>query len=441
MIMRLLFMYVTVIGWFVGSVNALPHILREGAMELKIGQMVLAAHKIDKELGARHLMPEDCKNLSFAELASLIACCVEKNSSINLYQSKSRLYWCGLALSGIALGLYSFVLGYSIVSSIIQEQQRQADEAARIRNMERRLHDLRAEEQRRRRQLGHNEQQIREAERRYDRHADRRRRLEQAGLRVELVEWWIEEDDRLQAIRRLLQLEMHQVMPAAVVPAADYRQGVDVHNGNRDVRTRDAYRLLRERHGDVAPEVIDREFAAFNHYLEQFPDQEVRDRARRALYAPGNPWPGLCAGDAPQVEGLNGRQIIARLWMFADGVADQALAREGIIRALADSYEGNRLVCGPGMRQRLAVRVLQGEGRLAGVDIDGIAALARAEVARPVPTHVAVGDFFGRPAHQGIDNLVDLQQAAERYLRENNRVDRAGFMQQIQEYARQQEFV
>ncbi len=221
---------------------------------------------------------------------------------------------------------------------------------------------------------------------------------------------------------------------------ADYRPGgVDVHAGNRDVRTIDAYRQLRRVQGEVAPAVIDREFAAFNQYLEQFPDQRVRDRARRALYAPGNPWPGLCAGDAPQVEGLNGRQIIARLWMFADGVADQALAREGMVRALADSYEGGQLVCGPGMRQRLAVRVLQGEGRLAGVDIDGLAALARAN--RPVDNmREAINDFFRDPAHQRIDNRADLQRAAEGFLRVHNRVDRARFMQQMQDYAREQEF-
>ena len=119
------------------------------------------------------------------------------------------------------------------------------------------------------------------------------------------------------------------------------------------------------------------------------------------------------------------------MWLYASThpkVEEQAQAKEGMILALADSYEEDRsMVCNPGKTQRLAIRVLQ--GRLAGVNIDGLKVITAEQVS---------AEFFQNPTNQKIDKLDELIQAAEAFVNDRPAITAAlkeQFLEKVREYA------
>jgi hypothetical protein len=118
------------------------------------------------------------------------------------------------------------------------------------------------------------------------------------------------------------------------------------------------------------------------------------------------------------------------MWLYASthpDVKEQNQAKEGMILALADSYEHGSMVCNQGKTQRLAIRVLQ--GRLAGVNIDGLGVITRAAM---------LAEFFRDERIQKINKLADLMEAAEAFANERPAITaelKMQLLKEVKEYA------
>ena len=241
--------------------------------------------------------------------------------------------------------------------------------------------------------------------------------------------------ERAEFVRRRLALQYapHRLRP----PQAE---GVDVHTGNRDPRTKKAIELLRKRQARLSFDEVDRATNEFIEYLNNSsvaPDK--KRRAQDALLKPRGSSEGfgaLIPPDLPDefsVQGLltSGKELIGRLWIFASNLTEQeqTLAKESMITALSESSDQNgERVCNQGKTQRLIVAVLQ--GRLDGVNIDEIPVQVSGAQALPM--------FFNVKARQDIDNLEDLLEAAAKFCNENPAVNREDFIRQIHDFAVQQ---
>jgi hypothetical protein len=237
-------------------------------------------------------------------------------------------------------------------------------------------------------------------------------------------------DQREILVGALIQADVIQNRVQNPNPFADLRVGMDVHEGDRDSRTKHALQLLW-RLEELTKEQIDKNFEGFRGYLDRLPEPEKKQNAMKAFSTgiPGSPFPPLIS-EPFSVTGfqLSGKELIARLWNFIEKYIkepkEQDIAKEGIISALCESVQDGGLVCNQGKTQRLCVRVLQ--GRLRGVEIDNVAA--------PPTSDQALVSFFYMPQRQELTTWAALEQAANVFLRENPLVDRDGFMQKLRDY-------
>lgn len=221
------------------------------------------------------------------------------------------------------------------------------------------------------------------------------------------------------------------------IPAAQVRQNtIDVHSGVRDDTTLNAIRILYAQHPSLSKTTIDTAYLELIAYINT--DAKNKDRALRALQQPRSPG----ASFGPLVSDtkftllgheIAGKEFAARLWIFAKNIDDpkeRDNAKYSIVKSLADSYDASgSLVCNQGKVQRLVVSVLQ--GRLEGVNIEG-------HDLGQISATDAINVFFSIPAHQTIDSLKDLLEAAETFCKENTRVIKESFMEQILQYAQVQ---
>jgi hypothetical protein len=140
----------------------------------------------------------------------------------------------------------------------------------------------------------------------------------------------------------------------------------------------------------------------------------------------------LLDGEIFSVKGLTltGDEVTSRMWLYASThpeEKEQNQAKEGMILALADSYEHGSMVCNPGKTQRLAIWVLQ--GRLAGVNIDGLKVITGAQV---------LTEFLQNETNQKINKLADLMAAAEAFANERPAITaelKMQFLEKVREYA------
>ena len=217
-------------------------------------------------------------------------------------------------------------------------------------------------------------------------------------------------------------------------------EGVNVHAGNRDQKTKEAIELLRKAQGTISEgetQKYVKEFKAYLHACEH-PEQDL---ARRALVGPrqvAEHFGPLLDGEIFSVKGLTltGDEVTSRMWLYASThpeVKEQKQAKEGMILALADSYEHGSMVCNPGKTQRLAIRVLQ--GRLAGVNIDGLGVITK---------EAMLAEFFRDERIQKIETRVELISAAEKFTNERPAITaelKMQFLDGIREYARYAEIL
>ncbi len=208
-------------------------------------------------------------------------------------------------------------------------------------------------------------------------------------------------------------------------------EGINVHAGDRDDQTKVAMELLRNLQGTITTEDINRHVGGFKEYLEASGHlkQAAATRALLEARTGGESFGPLLDNERFSIIGLSltGEEVIARMWLYASThpkVEDQDQAKSGMIGALGDSFEGGDRVCNQGKTQRLCLEVLQ--GRLAGVNIDGI---------KPPSSADAVTMFFLNPNHQSIEGLEALVQAANQFANDNPNIEREGFLQEITAYA------
>ncbi len=210
-------------------------------------------------------------------------------------------------------------------------------------------------------------------------------------------------------------------------------RGTNVHQGDRDQRVRAAIELVRKHQGPISGDRMNQAVWGFTQYLNgRKMNPEHKKLAQHALRGPFNPadFGPLIDGNEFMIKGLkiSGKEVIGRLWIFASNLTglDQAIAKEGMISALKESYDMGGRVCQPGKVQRLIVSVLQ--GRLAKVNIELVEGM---KVDKPV----ALCMFFHKAAHMAIRQLPPLIDAANQFCDDNPLVDRDEFLRGIEEYA------
>lgn len=222
-------------------------------------------------------------------------------------------------------------------------------------------------------------------------------------------------------------------------------QGVNVHAGDRDQKTRGAIELLyqqphQKRLSQRNMDTAWKEFTGYLACVEPLPRTHQdwpTQLASRALWGPmieGEFFGPLIATEIETqftVYGLEirGQELICRLWIFASQLPDPVdvnNAKQGMITALQQSYENGCRVCNPGKTQRLVVAVLQ--GRLAGVQIEEEIPLSQA----------AIQLFFLKPSVQRAANREELQREVDLFLEQETNlspVDRQRFVAAVWEYA------
>ena len=228
------------------------------------------------------------------------------------------------------------------------------------------------------------------------------------------------EDLRVEAIRGLFLRQRDRRM--------------DVHEGDRDQRTKAAIKLLFEHQKHLTKDEVNRAKDRFIAYLETPSINSTQKLlAQRALLEPrknNEDFGPLISDQRFSILGLRitGEELIGRLWIFISHLTEeeQTNATTSMISALIDSYSAPLVrVCNQGKTQRLIVAVLQ--GRLAGVNIEGDVI--------SVSTSEAIEMFFNIEAHQKIDTLKDLMEAANQFCDDHILVNRDSFIAEIENYA------
>jgi len=258
---------------------------------------------------------------------------------------------------------------------------------------------------------------------------------------------------------------------AAIVQRQGMAQGVNIHHGDRDEKTRDALiklKALIKDHDNIRMWADN--FGSFlkAKMVESQFSSEILTKARYALFGPrqaGEPYGPLLGDEEFTVAGfyMLSHDIVGRFWIFANQYADFYLKespqaskekenlRTAMITALASSYDDFGRVCNPGKVQRLCIALLQ--GRLPEINIDGLAFMpdltnqttpqaSQMPLAVPtealVPTSTAVQTFFSIKKHQKIQDAQELKAVAEKFLLENPLVARDTFLKELSQYAYEQ---
>jgi len=221
---------------------------------------------------------------------------------------------------------------------------------------------------------------------------------------------------------------------------------IDVHNGSREGRTKDALKKIIESENQFLSNDAEYYFQNFENYLKSYPTQgqdsqqqasrkEKALRAEKTLYKQPDESPSfgpiISGDDKITLYDLNitGKELIGRLWKFIDthtltitnpitADIEKENYRSGFINALAASFEkeGERL-CTPGILQHLVVA-------LPGNTLD---------VPKPT-TSESLHLFFLREDIRNITSPRDLRTQAETYLDENPDIVKSEFTEGIENY-------
>ena len=227
---------------------------------------------------------------------------------------------------------------------------------------------------------------------------------------------------------------------------------LDVHDGDRDERTKTALQLLRKHQGPLTPGQIEEGVVAFTQYLAKMVNENgtTQSHAKRAMRSlvetkgAKETFGPLLGNETFSIKGLivSGQEAIARLWFFIEKhkeplakgnsiqeEADRINTRLGMITALSTSINSsNERICNPGKVQHLFLNVLQ--GRLKGANIDDV----KDAVDIKVPTPQAVEMFFNNKTNQQIEDEDILLAAGAVFCEENPRVNQELFLMELKKY-------
>jgi len=210
-------------------------------------------------------------------------------------------------------------------------------------------------------------------------------------------------------------------------PVIDVAYGLNVHENNRDQKTKDAIVLLRAAQGAIDQQRIDAAVHAFTAFIN----------AQNRDVNSAREWLQELLRDNHCMLGISGREITGRLWIYADTYRDpihdemlsareRANVKLALVRALAHARRENS--CNQGTVQMMVVAALQ--GRLPGVNLDEMPPVA--------PTRAAVEMFFNVQRHQAIETRNELLVVANAYCQVNPGIERLGFLAEMNNYADQQ---
>jgi hypothetical protein len=223
---------------------------------------------------------------------------------------------------------------------------------------------------------------------------------------------------------------------------------VSVHKGNRDQKTREALEILKAKQCELSEEQIYIEVDEFRAYLEVQENIELKNKAQRALERAkieGEIFGPLLTDDTFTIMGyeMPGREVIARMWLFCKTYTEAGKgsieiererqnAKQSMVVALSECFdEFNSQVCNPGKVQRLCTRVLQ--GRLAGVDIDGIS--QHTPVARITPQLIT--EMFFTEARRAIESKAQLLAEVDIFCEAHPEISKPMVSNIVEQYANQ----
>lgn len=257
-------------------------------------------------------------------------------------------------------------------------------------------------------------------------------------------------------ITKQLSIPLDQPLPGRLgrmaAAAARGKRHINVHDGQRDVLTTKALKLLREHQADMinleeALEAAEDCIAYLKKEKDKTEDVQLKQKleiALLALEAPikqgGQDWGPLLTEPSQDPNESNlylvGKEVLGRLWLYIQTIPDQADGENAIaslisaLNSSTRSADGSR-VCNPGKIERLFIAILQ--GRLEGVVIDDSIDLGEKPSSKTL-TSQSLARFFSDEAHQKIDNRKDLLQAGRLFCRNNPTVNRMGFLRLLDEY-------
>ncbi|USO01197.1 MAG: hypothetical protein H6849_03805 [Alphaproteobacteria bacterium] len=211
--------------------------------------------------------------------------------------------------------------------------------------------------------------------------------------------------------------------------------GIDVHVLGRDSATKRAYELVWDHQRGLTEEAISTSYGNFLETMELLEEsrQTMLLQALGLMRAVGQSFGGLLDIEDKITSldiNMSPHEFLGRLWHFALHYRDPrggtvAEQKEAFLSGLIDAIEsdGHR-VCVAGQLQRLAVSLFQ--GRLPGVDIDGLDAMQVATEVKSVcvtPADTAIIVLGAWTAYQeGLRHTataVDLERFAHEYRVQN----------------------
>jgi len=213
---------------------------------------------------------------------------------------------------------------------------------------------------------------------------------------------------------------------------------LDLHKGDRDKYTRNAYECLCATQKFFSNQDIETNATAFTQHLLHLPKNERTKQALRALLAPQD----LDETFGPLLDdkifvvsnlAISGKEVIARLWQFSQNLnePERTIVIEGMISALAESISlYDQRICNEGKLQQLLLYTIQ--GRIPGVMID----------ADDMTKHISAAEssamFFeaNHGYNKTIENWQELWDTAKEFCAANDRVPKKDFLQLIEDYAR-----
>ncbi len=275
--------------------------------------------------------------------------------------------------------------------------------------------------------------------------------LEGQPFSLKLLERFIDLGDELPSnidlvIDRSMSLQeiSHLFFPAPgqmTLAAQNGESSLDVHEGNRDEKTRHAFFLLHNATQSIDLDKTEENARLFLEILEKY----QLDQAIFLLteHDPSSSFsaPFLAAFSLFKDTKTSGIEIIGRLYEFISHLdsSDMGNALESMINVLNSdecAARGARK-CPPGIVERLFVAVLQ--GRLKHVQIDepgdiGLISINERKT-KDEPTK-SLNDFFSSPEHREITDYEKLINSAENFYQNNqHKVNREQFFKKLDEYA------
>ncbi len=274
--------------------------------------------------------------------------------------------------------------------------------------------------------------------------------LEGSPLSPELLNRFIDIGDELpsminQAIASSMSrkeiFQFFSLIPGEMTLAArNGESSLDVHHGNRDKKTRDAFLLLVNATKEMTADDM-------NMYVQSFLEILKKDRFDNARFIlteddHSSAFRSRFLKDFSLIQNTktSGREIIGRLCYFIAQLdhVDQQNAIESMINVLHnESGSKGSKICPLGITERLFTSVLQ--GRLKHVQIDeagDIGLISIRDTNQKDDPVKSINDFFSSPEHRKITNYEELKTAAIKFCQINqHKVNQNKFLNEIEAYA------